>query len=265
MGGRRSPVALSQVVSADLRDRVRISVVLGAAAAIIAWIFTSSFSLDDAPTIGGAATGAVAFSVVALIAFAVPSLGDARRRRATEIVFWVAQRSAERSQTAIGEARIPATPAQAVSWLDRHPDTDATRSLRLFCQLVVGNLTEARRLLERLPAAEPQQQVTRAASAALVRIVEGDPPDVSELRRLATELDGDDALGAEIDAAMVEALAAAADGRDWMAPMLALESRIGPAARGSLIRPVWLPVAIYLAAGGLLLGLGWYGIRLLLG
>jgi hypothetical protein len=239
-------------------------VVLGVAAAIIAWIFTRSFDVDMRPTVGEAVIGGLAFTIVALVAYAVPSILDTRRRRATGIVIWVAERSAVRTRALTGKARIPTTPAQAVAWLERHPDTDATRSLRLFCQLVVGNLTEARRLLARVPTSEPRERVARAASAALLGIVEGGPPDVGQLRQLARELEGDDALGAEVDAAMLEALAAAGDGRDWMAPMLALGERIGTAARGSLLRPVWLPVAIYLVAGGLVLGLGWYGIRLLL-
>jgi hypothetical protein len=181
-------------------------------------------------------------------------------------MYWAAAGSAERSARLTGERRIPATPAQAVAWLERQPDSDATRSLRVFCELVIGNLPAARELAARLPNSTQLQRVTAETCAALIRCVDGEDPDLRALRTMAETLTDTDARrSADVDATMLEAIAAAADGHDWTVPLLALRDRIGPASvtASALVRGFWIPVIGALAVASLLLALGGYAIRAL--
>ena len=266
MSARRSPVALSSAVTHELQYRVRLAGVAGGAAALMVWILTGFLLPEGPPAVGDAALGAIAFATASIVVFAFPYVASARRRHALEVMYWAAAGSAERSARLAGERRIPATPAQAVAWLERQPDTDATRSLRVFCELVIGNLPAAHALVARLPDSTSLQRVTTETCTALVRFVDGGDLDLGPLHTLAeTATDGDARRSAEVDAAMLEAIAAAADERDWTVPLLALRERIGTASvsRGALLRGFWIPVIGALVGASLLLALGGYGIRAL--
>jgi hypothetical protein len=203
----------------------------------------------------------LAFAAVSIPVFASPYLADRRRYRALEVMYWAAIRSARHSAELTGERRIPTTPPQAATWLDRQPDTDPARSLRVYCQLLVGNVPGARDLAARIPDATARDRLAREASRQLIRYVEGHEPDPRRLRSLATELTTDaDRLEADVDASMLEALTAAADGRDWTPPLLALGARIGAAADGALLRHFWLPVIGLLVLGGVVLALVPYAV-----
>jgi hypothetical protein len=261
----RSPVALSQVATAEMQYRMRLAVVLGAAAAIsvafLSGLFSGLAARDPEPSVEAAVLTGLAFTVVAIPVVAIPYLAHRSRYRALEVMYWAAIRSARHSAELTGERRIPATPAQAAAWLKRQPDTDAARSLRVYCQLLVGNMAEARDLAARLPDATARDRLVREASWQLIRIVEGEDPAPGRLRSLATELTTDaDRLEADVDVSMLEALTAAADGRDWTPPLLALGSRIGAAADGALLRHFWLPVIGLLVVGGLALALVSYAV-----
>jgi hypothetical protein len=257
----RSPVALSQAVTHELRYRARLGVVVGATAALMVWILTDFLSPAGDPSLGNAALGGIAFALLATATFAFPYVTTPHRRQAMEALYWAAEGSAARSRALTGEARIPATPQQAIAWLERQPDRDESRSLRVFCQLVVGNLPAARELAARLPNATPVERVTREATLAHIRLVEGGDPDLPALRALGEELGDDEARrAADTDAAMLEALVAAADGDDWTPPLVDLRSEAGASARWVLVR-AWLPIAAYFLAGALFLGIGGYAIR----
>jgi hypothetical protein len=255
-------VALTDAVTAELRYRLRLGVVVGGTAALMIWILTDFFVLGGDATLAQAWLGALAFAAGSIPTFALPYLTSARRREAMEALYWAAARSAASSKALIGEATIPATPRQALAWLERQPDVDASRSLRVFCQLVVGNLSAAHELAARLPDAIPKQRVSRAATLELVRLVEGADPDAAALRALGGDVGDDEARrDAETGAAMLEALVAAADGTDWTPPLARLRQEAGAAGWGLLLVRAWLPLIAYLVAGSLVLGLGGYAIR----
>jgi hypothetical protein len=262
VAARRSPVALTDAVTRELRYRIRLAVVAGGTAALMAWLLTGFLRPDGQPALGEASVGGLAFLAAAIPTFAAPYVTSPRRRQAMEALYWAAGRSAASSSARTGERRIPATPQQAVAWLERQPDRDEARSLRVYCQLVVGNLPAAHELAGRLPNASPGERVSRQATLALIRLVEGADPDVAALRVLGADVDDDEARrDAQTGAAMLEALVAAADGGDWTSPLARLRRDLGASAgRGVLIR-AWLPMIAYLLAGSLLLGIGGYAIR----
>lgn len=265
MAGYRSPVALSEAITRETRYRLGLAVVLGAGAAIMASLLTGQFAPDAPPSVPAAALVAASFVAVSIPALAVPYVRDRRATRALETMYWAAIGSARRSAELTGERRIPATPAQAVAWLARQPDTDRARHLRVFCQLVVGNLPAARELASRLADDTPLDRARREASVELIRLVEGAGPDVARLRALGAELATDeDRLAVEIDATLLDALVAAADGGDWAAPLLRLHERVAPQPDGTLLRHFWPPIIMALVAGGVVLGLGIFLIRAVL-
>ena len=266
MAGYRSPVALSEAITRETRYRLRLAIVLGAGASIMVALLTGQFAPSAPPSVPAAVLVGLSFIAVSIPAFAAPYLRDPRATRALETMYWAAIGSARRSAELTGERRVPATPAQAVAWLARQPDTDAGRHLRVFCQLVVGNLPAARELASRLPDGPPLGRARRAASEELIRLVEGAQPDVARLRAIGRELETDeDRLAVEIDATLLEALVAAADGGDWVAPVTVLYERARPRPDGTLRRQFWPPIIIALGAGGAVLGLGIYLIRAFLG
>ena len=264
MAGYRSPVALSGVITRQTRYRLRLAMVLGAGAAIIASLLTGQFHPDASPSASAATLVGFSFVLVSVAAFIVANAADRRGTRAVETMYWAAIGSAARSAEITGEGRLPATPAAAVAWLARQPDTDAARHLRVFCQLVVGDLPAARELASRLGDATPLERARRAASEELIRLVEGARPDVVRIRAIGAELSDDDRLRTEIDATLLESLVAAADDDDWAAPLIRLREQIGGAGDGILLRHYWLPIIGALVAGGVLLALGTYGIHLVI-
>jgi hypothetical protein len=264
VAGYRSPVALSELITRQTRYRLRLAIVLGAGAAIIASLLTGQFEPDAPASASAAALVGLAFVMVSVPAFTVAHVADRRGTRAVETMYWAAIGSAARSADITGERRIPATPAQAVAWLARQPDADEARHLRVFCQLVVGDLPAARELASRLGDATPLDRTRRAASEELIRLVEGAQPDVARIRAIGADLAPDDRLRAEVDATLLESLVAAADGGDWAAPLIRLRERVGAAADGILLRHFWPPIMVALLGGGVLLALGTYGIHLVL-
>lgn len=264
MAGYRSPVALSELITRQTRHRLRLAMVLGAGAAIIASLLTGQFKPDAPPSASAAALVGLSFVLVSVSAFAVAHGADRRGTRAVETMYWAAIGSATRSAEITGDGRIPSTPRQAVEWLARQPDTDQARHLRVFCQLVVGDLPAAHELASRLGSATPLERARRAASEELIRLVEGAEPDVARIRAIGGELPADDRLRTEVDATLLESLVASADGGDWAAPLIRLRAHIGAAADGILLRRYWLPIIVALVAGGVLLALGTYGIHVVL-
>ena len=262
----RSPVALSDAITRDLTDRLRLAIVIGSGAAIAAWLLNGFLLFEQRPTIDGAALGGVAFLVVSLIAFAFPFLRSGRERHALETVYWAAGESSRRWAEAFGDGRVPANPKQALAWLARHPeDADATRHARVFAKLVIGDLAAARELVARLPADSPVDRFSRETSAAMVRMVEGEDPGVEGLATMVDGLaDEADRFQAHVDLAMLRGLLAAGDRGDWMAPMLELRERLAGRAGGAL-RRMWLPVVAMLAIGAVVLAAGAYAIRSLVG
>jgi hypothetical protein len=260
----RSPVALSELITRQTRFRLRLANVLGSGAALMVWLLTGQLDPDAPASVPDSTLVGLSFVAVAVPAFVAPHLLDRRGTRAMETMYWAAFGSARRSAELTGERRIPATPAQAVAGLARQPDTEAARHLRVFCQLVVGDLPAARALASRLPDGTPLDRARRAASEELIRLVEGGQPDVSRIRALEAELGDDERLRVELDATLLEGLVAAADGGDWAAPLIRLRDRVGSAANGTLARHFWPQITVTLIAGGAVLAFASYGIHLVI-
>jgi hypothetical protein len=259
-------VALTTAISRDLQYRARLAGVLGGGAALITWLLNGFLVLERPPTLAGAALGGAAFGIAAIVAFSAGLLVAPAKLRALEAIYSAARFSAQRFRAASGDARVPGTPGQARAWLARHPDRDETRGARVFAQLVVGDLAAAHELAAHLPTGTAMERFNRAGSLTMIRLVEGEETDLGPMRELAAALvEADDRLLADVDIALIEGLAAAADGRDWVPLMVVLRERIGPRGDGALVRGLWLPIVALLLAGAALLSLGAYGIRLLIG
>ena len=263
----RSPVALTDAITLELTYRLRLAGAIGAGALLAVWLLDGFLLYDERASLADAALGGVAFVVVALVAYAVPLVRSRRQRHALETVYWAARESSRRWAEAFGDRHVPGNPKQALAWLARHPDdSEATRAARIFAKLVIGDLAAARELLARLPGATPLERFRRESSAAMVRMVEGGDPDVDGLVTLVDGLPGEaDRFLAQIDIGMLRGLLAAADGGDWTAPMLDLRGRLDGRTRGALVRLMCLPVAMLFTIGAVIITVGAFAIRSLVG
>jgi hypothetical protein len=243
-------VAVTVAMNRDLQDRFRLATVAGLGAALATWLLNGYLRFDGQDSLGTAAAGGSAFGVVGAVAVAVPYIVP-REWRVLDAVFAVARRSARIRRAAYGDPSVPATPRQARAWLLRHPDdTDATRGARIWAHLVIGDLETAHRLTEQMPDEDAKDRFHGAAAEALVRLVEGGDPSLDDLRRAAGDLDDAERSEASIDIALLEALVAAADGRDWRVSLLEVRGRVERATGVVLLR--WfLPIIGLIVLGAL--------------
>jgi hypothetical protein len=246
----RSPVALTAAMNRDLQFRFRLATVAGLGAALATWLLTGYLRFDGEDSLETAAAGGIVFGVVTAAVYLAPYLVP-REWRVLNTVFAAARRSARERRQAYGDPSVPATPRQATAWLARHPeDTDQTRGARVWATLVLGDLESAHRFAALMPDASAADRFHRATAEELIRVVEGADPALDEVRQRSDELDADDRPGAGIDIALLEALVAAADGRDWRAPILAIRGGLD-GALGLVLLRWFLPVAALIAAGAL--------------
>lgn len=242
MPGYRSAVALTELLRRDFIYRFRLSTLLGLGAAAITWLVLGAMTpggmvppLTDAALAGGVDLAVSAVAYVLLL--------DGRTRRPLEAVWWLARLSSARYKAMTGDGRVPATPRAASAWLERHPATETTRGSRVFSQLVVGNVTAAWQEAALLPERTPLERFGRAMARGMIRYVEGQQVDMEPMREAAALLEGEqERLHAAGDVAMLEALSAIADGRDWRPVMLTYRDRLGHRADRVLIPTLWLPV-----------------------
>ena len=143
---------------------------------------------------------------------------------------------------------------------ERHPEADDNRWARPELLAAVGDLDEAYRVADRLPAATEAERFERDALLAHLDIVAGRSPDIDALaeqaERLATP-GSDEHLRAVAGVALSRARQRLAHGRDdWMEPLLEAQARIGARALSVVRADTWRRrfAALLVAGAAVVLG-----------
>jgi hypothetical protein len=154
-------------------------------------------------------------------------------RRAYDVMTWLNGGESERWQGELGR-RLTALPRATPAMVDALPDTMGLRPLRVELLAANGRLDEARERLALLPTDTPWQRFERAALAEWIAWWSDEPEDLSEMRRAAEALEGQDEerwLAARAMVAAAEARRAATAGGDAVGPLSALRDELGDRPR----------------------------------
>jgi len=150
------------------------------------------------------------------------------------------------------------------------------RRVALLARLkfAAGRNDEARALIERMPAATPEERVELAATRDMVEFYAGGADDLEGIRAAVAELepaDGDARLRGEVMIASSITRRRMADGRaapgDAIDPLIAVRERLGRRADGQLGRALRRRLLAVFLASSLIFGLlfelvgGGFGIR----
>jgi len=160
--------------------------------------------------------------------------------------------------------RVPTSPRAMRRWLQRNPDRPETRWARAELLILTGDLDAARVAIDGMPLNNARDRLEQQSLRVYLDWVAGGDPDLEALRAAAEtvgEPGSAERLWACGAAAIAEARDIAANGRDWMAPLIALREEAGPIAGRMLradIRRANYPKL-------LLMGLVISGVALLLG
>jgi hypothetical protein len=150
-------------------------------------------------------------------------------------------------------------------WLERSPERPEIRWARAEGLLLIGELAEARAVIDRMPIVTPFDRFEQQTLRAYLDWIEGGKPDFDALRAGAEtvgEPGSSERLTARGQVVLAVARDLAASGGDWMAPLIALREEAGPAADGLLredLRRVAYPrYLLYglIVSSGALLGSG---------
>lgn len=183
--------------------------------------------------------GLVVFAVIdAVIAVELGYLViPPRVRRAWEGHALVGSPQMKRWMAVTGTSVPTSVPAMR-RWLERDPDRPETRWARAEALIIVGNLAEARAVIEDMPVTDDWDLFEQHSLQAFLDWVEGAEPDYAALQAEAEtvgEPNSADRLLARGEAMMATARDLAASGGDWMAPLIAYRDAAGPGA-GRLLR-----------------------------
>ena len=134
---------------------------------------------------------------------------------------------------AITGTPVPATVPAMRRWLERNPERPETRWARAEALIILGNLAEARAVIERMPVTDDWDRFEQHSLLVYLDWVEGANPDYAALQTEAETVG--EAESAERSLARGEAVIAtardlAASGGDWMAPLIAYRDAAGPLA-----------------------------------
>ena len=181
-------------------------------------------------------------------------------RPAIEGFHWVGLGELSRFRAATGEAS-PTSPKGFRAWLDRNPESDASRPWRIEMLSFVGEHAEARAEIERWTPTTSFERLHRASLAADIAWQEGGPADVSQLANLAAETGeggSPERLAADgLVAWWSSRTALAALDPAWQRPLATFRTRLGAAADGlhaKAFRRRTLTIPVILAVGLVLLG-----------
>jgi hypothetical protein len=165
-----------------------------------------------------------------------------RSRRAFEAFSWLGEWELRRAAE-VSPGPVPTTPDGATDWLDRNPETDENRWMRVEVLLLAGRFDEAREVVDRLPDTTPVEHWTKVQARDDVDWRSGGPGDLDALRTAASGIlpaDGDDRLRADVSIAAAEVRRRMADGRstpgDAVEPLIDVRKRLGKRADGQVGR-----------------------------
>lgn len=140
---------------------------------------------------------------------------------------------------------VPTSIPLAREWLARQPETDETRWARPEFLALVGEIDEAYQVLGRMPSDTDEQRFERQSLKVFLDTLAGTDPDVDGLAAAAEEVGepgSDERLRAVAAAAIARSRLVLARGeKDWTAPLLEAQARIGPRSLGILRSDTWLP------------------------
>jgi hypothetical protein len=181
-----------------------------------------------------------------------------RVRPAIEGFHWVGLGELARFRAATGGAS-PTSRKGFQEWLERHPESEATRPWRIEMLNYLGDRGQARAEIERWTPSTSFERLHRASLLADIAWQDGGPAEVPTLAGLAAQTAGDDSperLAADgLVAWWSSRTALAAMDPDWQRPLATFRTRLGHAADGLHARAfrrrtIVLPMIV---AGGLVL------------
>ena len=176
----------------------------------------------------GAALPFVAFASVTAVVWilTVPK----RVRHAHESLQWLSGRERERWQREIG-IRLPVTARALPRLLDRIPENDVTRPLRVELLHLLGRDQEAAAELEWLRPHTPETRLEHATLVEQLAAFAGEPDQRESIRAAIDQLTGEEErLAGRAQLAYADARRAALDSRDAVEPLAAIRPEIGDRA-----------------------------------
>ena len=140
---------------------------------------------------------------------------------------------------------VPTSIPLAREWLARQPETEETRWARPEFLALVGEIDEAYQVLGRMPSDTDDQRFEHRSLKVFIDTLAGTDPDVDGLAAAAEEIGepgSDERLRAVAAAAIARSRLVLARGeKDWTAPLLEAQARIGSRSLGILRSDTWLP------------------------
>jgi hypothetical protein len=232
----RDPAAIgSAILRATTIGPIAIQTLIGVGAALV----ITGIGLPLAVRAGlpwpvAVIAGTVAFAVVGveLNYVAIPR----RVRRAWEGFAVVGNPATKRWRAVVGTP-VPHSLPGIRRWLERTPERPETRWARAEGLLLIGDLDEARAVMDRMPILTASDRFEQQTLHAYLAWIEGGEPDFDALRAGAEtvgEPGSSERLAARGRVVLAVARDLAASGGDWMAPLIALRDEAGRTADGLL-------------------------------
>jgi hypothetical protein len=221
--------ALTAAATAEYERRVRRATLIPVLAGLLGVFALGSSVLPDALTSDLLLSYLVFLGVYGVVlALALLQVSSGPYGAAMSVAA-VAHRGTQRAmREATDEDALPATPVDAVAWLERHRQREGIEPQRLTAQVLAGDLAGARESLRGYPADTAFQRYWREADAWFLDRLESGSPGLAavEAEVMAVE---DPALRAHAESglATLRAYDAAAAGADWIAPLAAVQGRVG--------------------------------------
>jgi hypothetical protein len=117
----------------------------------------------------------------------------------------------------------------------------------------LGELDQARAVIDRMPSATPRERFDQVAARWLVDFVAGTQEHVEALEVAAYTIeDPGDRAAAEVEIAVDRARIELAAGRDWRVPLAFARPRLGRAPAGPFRRVIWWPSFRTMTVGALI-------------
>jgi len=139
---------------------------------------------------------------------------------------------------------VPTSIPLAREWLAGQPETDENRWVRPEFLALVGEIDEAYEVIGRMPSDTDDQRFARQSLKVYVDTLAGAAPDIDGLAAAAEEIGepgSDERLRAVAAAAIARSRLVLARGeKDWTAPLLEAQARIGPRSLGIMRSDTWL-------------------------
>ena len=231
--------AASRAAIGPTINGMNLAVIASLTVLVVGSMVTASFThgrpLPVAIAIG--AIGAVLTGVLASLAWA--TAWPTPWRRAFEAFAWLGEFDLERFRTLTGGRLAPTLPNMR-RYVRETPESARDRWIRVEMLVSSGDLDGAREMAARLPVDTVDGRIEKATYGPYLDWLAGGSGDPIELRAAVETLrpeDGDERLRGEVSVALAEVRRLVGSGdADAAAPLREVRDRIGPRARGVLVR-----------------------------